>query len=118
MSPTPVICVPAQSEIDECVARLASREELGAYEAITAVQTYVIPSLRCAGHDIVWLGVYAGDCAIVTVQQELGRLIGLERQALAGRNSGECPDHTRRRANLELMQLLVGARIHRDVAIV
>ncbi len=119
----PVRHIPTENELDIQIGLLSTREVLGAYEAITLIQALIIPLLRRAGHDCGDLSEYAGECAVVSAQEELSRLIRLEEQSLVRRETDPAdkdhPEWPRMRvASVRLMHLVAEMRIHNDIAIV
>lgn len=117
--------VPNRHDLTVAISRFRDREELGAAEAITAVQTLVIPLLGAAGHNTTRLSLLAGECAAISIQQELERFIRLmERSTIAlvamvdSHDPNQVEALCRSAALIELMRLIAGARIHMNVAVV
>ncbi len=117
--------LPIRHDLTVAISRFRHREELGAAEAITAVQTLVIPLLGVAGHNMAELSLLAGECAAISIQQELERFTRLmERSTLELLATVDSHDPSqvealcRSAALIELMRLLVGTRIHMNVATV
>ncbi len=116
---------PNRRDLTVALSRFRDREVLSASEAITAVQTLVIPLLRAAGHGTSELTLHAGFGAIRLAQDELNRFIRLmERSTIALVASVDSHDPNqvemlcRSAALIELMRLLAEMRIHMDVAVV
>lgn len=114
----PVRRIPTESELNVQVGLLSTREVLGAYEAITLIQTIVVPLLMRSGHNCSDLSAYAGECAVVSAQEELSRLIKLEEQAIKRASKELTEWQSIRAAGLKLMHLVAEMRIHNDIAIV
>ncbi len=117
--------LPNRRDLTVAMSRFRDREVLCASEAITAIQTLVIPLLGAAGHDTVELMLYAGQDTIESARGELGRFIRLmERSTIALVATVDSHDPPkvealcRSAALIELMRLLAEMRIHMDVAVV
>jgi hypothetical protein len=117
--------LPNRNDLTVAISRFRNREELGASEALTAVQTLVIPLLAAAGHNTAELILYAGESAVGSAWRELERFTRLmERSTIEllatvdGHNPSKIEELCRSAALIELMRLVVGARIHMNVATV
>lgn len=117
--------VPNRRDLTVAMSRLRDREVLTASEAITAIQTLVLPLLRTAGHGTTDLILYAGQGAVESARGELGRFIRLmERSTIAlvatvdSHNPARVEELCRSAALIELMRLLAEMRIHMDISVV
>lgn len=117
--------LPNRNDLTTALSRFRDREELGAAEAVTAVQTLVIPVLKAAGYDTADLDGYASRGALGPAWGELDRFIKLEGRAVLDRlatidsaDAAGCEALCLSAALIQLMRLLVGARIHMPVATV
>lgn len=116
---------PNRRDLTTALSRFRDREVLSASEAVTAIQTLVIPLLGAAGHNTTELTLLAGQCAVESARGELGRFIRLmERSTIALVATVDSHDPSRvemlcrSAALIELMRLLAEMRIHMDVAVV
>lgn len=117
--------VPNRRDITVAISRFRDREVLSASEAVTAIQTLVIPLLQVAGHSTVELTHLVGQCAVESARGELSRFIRrMERSTIALVATVDSHDPPRvealcrSAALIELMRLLAEMRIHMDIAVV
>lgn len=117
--------LPNRRDLAVALSRFRDREELGVPEAITAVEALVIPLLGAAGHNTADLADYASKSALGPAWRELDRFIKLEGRDVLDRlaviDSADAVGYealSRSAALIQLMRLLVGARIHMYAATV